>query len=156
MMQAFAEFDEWTIVIFDNLLVLAHNHADMYSKLEKILRRAHEFNLVFKMKKTWLGVSEVTFFGYVCKEHSYALAKDRLKGIDEMQMPMSKKAVKHFLGTAGFFIPFIPNYSTVVAPLHDMTKESFDWDKSTWKTDYTAVFEEFKSNLEDCCYVVLP
>jgi hypothetical protein len=40
MMQAFAEFDEWTIVIFDNLLVLAHDHADMYSKLEKILRRA--------------------------------------------------------------------------------------------------------------------
>jgi hypothetical protein len=53
-MQAFAEFDEWTIVIFDNLLVLAHDHDDMYSKLEKILRRAHEFNLVFKMKKTWL------------------------------------------------------------------------------------------------------
>jgi hypothetical protein len=95
MMDAFSDFEEWTIVIFDNLLVLAHDYQDMYAKLEKIIRRAHEYNLVFKMKKTWLGVSEVTFFGYVCKEHSYTLSEERLKGIDEAY---EQEGCKKFLG----------------------------------------------------------
>ena len=156
MMMIFSEYDDWTIIIFDNLLVLAHDYQDMYVKVEKILKRALEYNLVFKMKKTWLGVRQVTFFGYVCKEHSYTLSEERLKGIEEMQMPMNKKAVKRFLGTAGFFIPFIPNYSIIVAPLHDMTKDSFDWDPKSWKVDYVNVFNSFKSALKEAATLFYP
>jgi hypothetical protein len=156
MMEIFSEFEEWTIVIFDNLLVLATDYDDMYVKVEKILTRAVERNLVFKMKKTWLGVSEVTFFGYICSEHTYRLSEERLKGITEMQMPTSKKSVKRFLGSAGFFIPFVPNYSSIVAPLHDMSKDSFNWDPKTWKQDYVKVFEDFKDALKSSATLFYP
>ena len=156
MMKIFSDFDEWTIVIFDNLLVLAHDYDDMYEKIEKILLRAVEHNLVFKMKKTWLGVSEVTFFGYVCKEHTYALSEERLKGITEMQMPHNVKSVRQFLGSSGFFQPFVPNYSIIVAPLHDMTKLAFDWRPSEWKQDYVGVFENFKDALKEATTLFYP
>ena len=147
MTDIFSEYFDWTIVIFDNLLVLAHDMDDMLSKVKKILKRAVEYNLVFKMKKTWLGVKEVTFFGYVCKEHTYSLSADRTKGIMDMEMPKNKKAVKRFLGCSGFFLPFVPMYSSIVAPIHDMTKDSFSWNESDWKLDYLAVFSDFKSAL---------
>ena len=152
----FSDFEEWTIVIFDNLLVLGHDYDDMYVKMHDIITRAVEHNLVFKMKKTWLGVKEVTFFGYICREHTFRLSEERLKGISDMQMPMNKKAVKRFLGCAGFFIPFVPNYSSLVAPLHDMTKESFDWNKTSWKLDYEAVFENFKLQLRTATALFYP
>jgi hypothetical protein len=112
----------------------------MLAKVRIILTRAVEYNLVFKMKKTWLGMSKVTFFGYVCKENSFDLSESRLKGITDMQMPNNKKPVKRFLGSAGFFIPFVPHFLTVVSPLHDMFKDSFDWNPKTWTKDYDASF----------------
>ena len=156
MMDIFEEFQEWTIVIFDNLLVLATSLDDMYEKVKVILSRAVERNLVFKMKKTWLGVSQVTFFGYVCSQHTYRLSEERLKGITDMQMPNSKKSVKRFLGSSGFFIPFVPNYSTLVAPLHDMSKDSFNWNSKTWQQDYVKVFENFKEALKRAATLYYP
>jgi hypothetical protein len=52
MTDIFGEYDEWMIVIFDNLLILAYDYADMQAKVRTILTRAVEYNLVFKMKKT--------------------------------------------------------------------------------------------------------
>jgi hypothetical protein len=88
------------------------------------------------MKKTWLGVHEVTLFGHVCKENTFSLSEKRLQGITAMQMPRSIKDAKQFLGSSEFFLPFVSNYFLVVASLHDMTKLSFDWRPETWKVDY--------------------
>ena len=60
----FKDFEEWTVVIFDNFLVLANDHQDAYDKLEKILKKCEEYGIVLKMKKSWIGVETVTFFGY--------------------------------------------------------------------------------------------
>ena len=62
--EVFADFEEWTIVIFDNFLVLADSYADAHAKLERVLRRCHEKGIVLKMKKSWIGMTKVTFFGY--------------------------------------------------------------------------------------------
>jgi len=71
-------------------------------------------------------------------------------------MPRNKKAVKRFLGCAGFFQPFVPKYSTIVAPLHDMTKDNFSWDDSGWSVDYVKVFEAFKEALKDSATLYYP
>jgi hypothetical protein len=103
-----------------------------------------------------MGMNEVTFFGYVCKENSFDLSESRLKGITDMQMPTSKKSVKRFLGSAGFFIPFVPHYSRIVAPLHDMSKDTFNWDPKTWKKDYEASFLSFKQALKESATLYFP
>ena len=48
----FSEFSEWTIAIFDNLLVLAHDFQDAYSKLKTILQRCSERRVVLKLAKS--------------------------------------------------------------------------------------------------------
>ena len=40
--EIFKDFEEWTVVIFDNFLVLADDHDDAYEKLAKILKRCEE------------------------------------------------------------------------------------------------------------------
>ncbi len=103
MKEIFADFDEWTIVIFDNLLVLAHDYTDACRKAELILDRCIQRNLFLKFAKTWLGFQEVTFFGYVCKHLSYELSQKRKDEIMAFPMPTSVKKMQSFLGTALFF-----------------------------------------------------
>ena len=53
--------------------------------------------------------------------------------------------MQSFLGFALFFKPFMINYSRLAAPLHDMTRKDFNWDATTWLTDYKAIFDLFKA-----------
>ena len=157
MLKIFGEFDDWSIVIFDNMLVLADNPDDAFRKLKVICQRAREFNVFLKLAKTWICVEEVTFFGYICRRGAYGLSDARKQEIAAFPFPDSTKKMKSFLGSAGFFAPFVMNFSVIVAPLHDMTKKTFDWKrKETWKVDYAAVFEHFKKALQDAVALAYP
>ena len=59
MMQMFGDFTDWTIVIFDNILVLAHDEKDAIEKLRLFLERCEARNVILKLKKSWFGSPSV-------------------------------------------------------------------------------------------------
>ena len=63
----FADFSDWLICIFDNILLLAHDHADAYVKLEGVLDCYIERNVFIKFSKNWLGFDYSNFFEYTVK-----------------------------------------------------------------------------------------
>eukprot|EP01034_Spumella_vulgaris_P022119 gene22119-28222_t len=127
----FKDFEDWSIVLFDNFLILADSYEDAYQKLERVLDRCIERNIFLKFSKSWLGVPEVTFFGYVCRHGSYQLSQQRIESVLAIAFPQNTKQLQSFMGTALFFKPFIPHYSTLAAPLNDMGHKDFNWkDKS--------------------------
>lgn len=146
--EIFAPYDEWTIAIFDNLLILAHDFDDAYKKLDIILDRCIEYNIYLKFSKTWLGYDHANFFGYVCKHNAYELSVERKASIDAIPFPKDQKQMQRFLGSALFFKSFVPHYSTLSAPLNDMVKKDFQWkDPTVWTVDYHQVFRELKAAL---------
>ena len=156
MMTIFGEFEDWSIVIFDNLLVLANDYADAYSKLKLILNRCTERNMILKFSKTWLGFDHCEFFGYLCQHLCYELTEKWKSSIMKFEMPQSTKQMQRFLGCALFFRQFVPNFSDTTAPLHDMVKKGFNWDKSTWTVDYEMVFTNFKKALVNATKLFYP
>lgn len=154
--EIFADFEEWTIVIYDNLLVLAHDMEDAYVKLDKILDRCIERNVSLKFAKSWIGFTEARFFGYIVKKGSYCLSAERKQAIMDIPFPDSLKKVQRFLGSALFFKSFMPHYSTLTAPLNDMVHTTFNWNRATWKVDYPLIFEQFKEALQKACELFYP
>ena len=153
----FADFSEWSIVLFDNFLILAHDYNDAYNKLEKFLTRCKEQNLFLKFAKSWLGFQEVSFFGYQCRHNSYNLSQERIQAVMDIPFPTSIKSMQSFLGFALFFKPFVPNYSTATAPLNDMTKADFSFKHpAKWKLDYLKVFADFKLLITKACTLFYP
>lgn len=143
----FHGFEEWTIVLFDNLLVLCHDYNDGFLKLELILKRCKEYNLFLKLSKSKFGIKSVEFFGYLCEHGSYRLTDERRASVTSIpfpEPPQQLKKMQRFLGAANYFKPFIDHYSDLTAPLHDMTKKDFDWNPKTWQRNYTSDFELFK------------
>jgi hypothetical protein len=154
--EIFQEYEEWTIAIFDNLLILCHSLHDAFEKFKKIIRKAREFNVIFKMSKTWLGVRKVTFFGYELEEGCFGLSHSRRDGVLQIPMPTNVKQLQQFLGVVLFFKPFVSAYSDLTAPLNEMVHKSFSWDKSTWKVDYEAAFERVKQAALDAMKLYYP
>ena len=140
----FADFNDWIIVIFDNFLILASDYHDALSKLEKVLHRCQKHGLVLKMKKSWIGTDVVTFFGYEVHPGSWQLSDARKAAISSMIFPTTQKQMQSFLGAANFFHTHIPNFASWASALYECTTTGFNWDPSTWKTDYKHLFELFK------------
>ena len=154
--QVFEGFEEWTIVIFDNFLILANDYEDAYAKFDLVLKRCSEYGIVLKMKKSWIGVDTVTFFGYEVTKGKWKLSDSRKAAINEMPFPKSIKTMQSFLGAALFFHNHVPDYSEWSAKLYEMTHAKFDWNPTTWTYDYQAHFERFKKAISEAAMLHFP
>jgi RNase H-like domain found in reverse transcriptase/Chromo (CHRromatin Organisation MOdifier) domain len=152
----FAPFDAWTIVIFDNFLVLAHDYHDAYLKLQQILECCHTHRLVLKLKKSWIGTSVVTFFGYEVRPGSWCLSQSRKDSISAMIFPTNTKMMQSFLGAANFFHVHIPNYASWSADLYECTTSHFNWDPTTWTKDYNQLFTDFQLAIQSSVALHFP
>ena len=80
MMQMFGDFDEWSIVIFDNVLLLAHDEEDACRKLTTFLERCRKHNVFLKMSNSWFGfASSVKIMGYKVTYGKWEMDDDRTK-----------------------------------------------------------------------------
>ena len=61
-------------------------------------------------------------------------------------MPEDKKQVRSFLGLAGYYRRFIPDFATVAAPLTDLTKSS-EPQRVNWTSKCGEAFEKLKAAL---------
>ena len=154
--QVFTGFEDWTIVIFDNFLILADDYEDAYRKFDEVLKRCNEYGIVLKMKKSFIGVDTVTFFGYEITHGKWKLSDTRKKAIGEMPFPTTTKGMQSFLGASLFFHNHVPDYSEWSAKLYEMTHSKFNWDPGTWKYDYKKHFEEFKVHIAEAAMLHFP
>jgi hypothetical protein len=60
--------------------------------------------------------------GVQLSHDSKAITVDRKQLIREILAPKTKEEILSFLGLAGYFHVWIPNYSLLAAPLYDATK----------------------------------
>lgn len=152
----FADFDDWIIVIFDNFLILASDYKDAASKLQQVLQQCHIYRLVLKMKKSWIGIDVVTFFGYEVRPGSWSLSDSRKQSINSMLFPTTQKQMQSFLGAANFFHTHIPHYATWASNLYECTVTSFNWNPTTWTKDYHKLFDNFKSAIQNSVTLHFP
>lgn len=156
MVRIFGDLEDWSIVIFDNMLVLAEDYEDALKKLKIIINRCNEYNLYLKFAKSWLGFDKVLFFGYECSFNRYGLADSRKKTLQEFKPPRTLKQLQSFIGFALYFKSFVPHFATLAAPLHDMTRDGFVWDDSVWTAERLRDFESFKEELARCISLHYP
>eukprot|EP01042_Synura_sphagnicola_P036319 gene36319-biopygen2095 len=125
MIHMFGDFDMRAVVLFDNVLLLAHDeHA------------CQQHNNVFlKMPKSWFGFPSVKFFGYKVTYNKRDMDADRKQTIMEFRIPTCQKELQSFLGAALFLKSFVPNHSGIASELNKMTHKDLNWKQETWTYD---------------------
>ncbi len=156
MTRIFKDFNDWSIVLFDNILLMATDFNDLYWKLEAFLDKCIEFNIVLKFSKSWIGVAKVTFFGYECQFQKFGISEKRIKAILDLTFPKDKKSMQSFLGTVVFMQPFTPNFSSIASPLYCATSKGFDWDDLAGVSKLLQPFEELKKAVAACIALYYP
>ena len=160
--QIFKPMNDESITIFDNILT-GGSKVELRLRIARLLKICYEHNVRLNFKKSFIGHRTAKYFGYELYPNGYRLDDKRKAAMMDIPFPnhgANKKAnttlTKSFLGFSVYFGSFTENYAVLAAPLHDMTRSTFDWDESTWTRDYRADFATFKQALINSMDLVFP
>ena len=131
-------------IIFDDIIVAAESEVEHDTIMRKLLQWAREANVKFNEAKLQFKVSEVKYMGNIVSESGLKPDDEKIRAILEMPVPESKEELQRLLGMVNYFAQFIPNQSTITAPLQQLLKKDVDW---MWLPEHTSAVQELKQIL---------
>ncbi|CAN6446975.1 unnamed protein product [Victoria cruziana] len=132
MLSIFSDMIEDTMEVFmDDFSIYGSSFDDCLQKLERVLIRCEETNLVLSWEKSHFMVREGIVLGHVVSERGIEVDKAKIETIAKLAPPSCVREVRSFLGHAGFYRRFIKDFSKISRPLCDLLAK-----------DVTFVFSE--------------
>lgn len=106
----------------DDVIIYTSDWESHLPKVQAVVDSLRQAGLTANPKKCTIGLEEAMYLGYTIGR---GLIKPQLNKIDAIQnwpRPLNKKQVRSFLGIAGYYRRFIPNFASMAVPLTDLTK----------------------------------
>lgn len=138
------ELKDRIFVYLDDLLVVSpdfETHLDMLRTVSKRLTKA---GLTINMSKSKFCYREVKYLGYIVGGGKLSTDPEKVEAITKITAPKNVKDVRRFLGTVGWYRRFIPDFSTLTAPITDCLRKS---KKFEFSSDALNAFQELKNRL---------
>ena len=130
MSVALAGLEHCAIVYIDDILVYSQNEEQHVGHLDQVFAALDKERYHMRLAKCEFMQKKVEFLGHCLCEEGISTQSDKVEAINGWKTPFTtRKQVKSFLGVAVWYRVFIPNFSTVAAPLFDLTsaRRKFEW-----------------------------
>ena len=125
------EAEGWLIIYMDDIPAFAETLEECQEWTKRVLKRMQEEDLHLKLTRCTFDQMEVEYLGLVVKDGEVHMDPTKLRAVEQWKLPNLVKAVRLFIGFCNFYQKFIPNFSALAWPLHDLTKKGtiFLWGK---------------------------
>ena len=121
MMSIFSDMAEDFIEIFmDDFSVFGTSFDICLINLSKVLQRCEETNLVLNWEKCHFMVREGIVLGHKISPEGIEVDRAKVEIIEKLPPPNSIRAIRSFLGHAGFYRRFIKDFSKISKPLSNL------------------------------------
>ena len=125
-----AGLDHCAVVYIDDILIFSQNEEEHVQHLDQVFAALGSERYHMRLPKCEFMKDEVEFLGHRLSKEGISTQADKVKAIREWTTPFhTRKQVKSFLGVAVWYRVFIPHFSSLAAPLFDLTsvKQRFQW-----------------------------
>jgi hypothetical protein len=141
----------FVLVFFDDILIYSETWADHLRHLRAVLSELRQHQLFVKHAKCAFGSASVAYLGHVISEAGVAMDPAKVQAIHDWPVPRSARAVRGFLGLAGYYCKFVHNYGTIAAPLTALLKDGF-----SWSAEAAAAFDALKAAVTSASVLAMP
>ena len=116
----------------DDVIVFGSSFEIALENLKTVFERYRQANLKIKPSKCALFQTEVSFLGHIVNESGIKCDPTKVQKVQEWPVPSNVTELKQILGLVGYYRRFIPECSTITAPLTRLLKKNtkFVWDSN--------------------------
>jgi hypothetical protein len=111
----------------------------------------HQLYAKFSKCEFWLG--EVPFLGHVISTEGISVDPGKVQDVLDWKPPKSVHQVHSFLGLAGYYRRFIPNFSKISKPITDLLKKG---ERFLWNGGRAKAFQSLKKLLTTSLVLAQP
>ena len=145
--------DKFVIVFIDDILIYSRSQEEHSQHLRQVLETLRAEKLYAKFSKCEFWIQEVDFLGHVVSKEEIHVDPSKIKAIDSWATPRTPTEIRQFLGLAGYYRRFIPNFSKIAKPLTTLTQKNVTFDRGE-KQD--SAFQTLKRALCSAPILTLP
>lgn len=131
---------------WDDILVHTRTWEEHIGALRELFLRLVQAGFTIRPTKCLFGVNSVDFLGHRLEQGMIGLHQDNVEKIKDAPRPSTKKQVRSFMGLAGYYRDFIPNFAAIAAPLSDLTRKGQP-NKVEWSEAQEKAYRTIKSYL---------
>ena len=106
----------------DDILITTKMMEQHRELVKQVLQHLQDNNLFLKPEKCDFEKEQMHYLGLILKPGHITMDPIKLQGIADWPIPQNLQDVQAFLGFAGYYCCFIPNFSCLAHPLNDLTK----------------------------------
>ena len=131
-------------VYMDDIVIYAKSLKEHQEKLEKLLGRLKTAGLVLQPEKCRFLCKEIGYLGHVITEKGVKPDSKKVEAVEKFPRPTNRKNIKQFLGLAGYYRRFIPEFALIAKPLTKLLKKNI---KFHWTDEAQLAFDRLKEIL---------
>ena len=146
MNEILADISTFTAAYLDDTVIFSRSWPEHLNHITEVLQRLKQHGLTVKLGKCQLGMNECSFLGHRVGKGQIRPLEGKIRAVQQFAQPQKKKDVRAFLGLAGYYRRFIPNFAEISAPLTNLTKKDLP-DKVKWTTAAETAFQQVKGIL---------
>ncbi|KAL6421457.1 hypothetical protein ACFW04_012928 [Cataglyphis niger] len=140
-------------VYLDDIIIISKTFDDHLRLLTEVFRRLRDARLRLNPEKCKFCVDQLKYLGHVVDRKGIRTDPEKVSAIANWPEPRTVKQVRQFLGMASWYRRFIANFSTIAAPLTNLTKKNAKW---KWGVEETTAFRELKKTLVSAPVLACP
>jgi hypothetical protein len=145
--------DGFVVVFLDDILIYSKTEAEHEQHLRLVLGALRKNQFYGKLKKCAFWLSEVAFLGHVINQRGIAVDPKNVAAVVEWKRPSSVSEIRSFLGLAGYYRCFVPNFSSIATPLTRLLEKGVLF---VWSSDCEVSYQTLKNKLVDAPIQALP
>jgi len=136
--------DDFCIAYLDDILIYSEDEVTHTLHVKQVLERLRQAGLHVDIKKSEFHVNRTKYLGYVLTSQGLEVDPDKVSILRDWKPPTTVTSVKSFLGFAGFYRQFVPEFSRVAKPLIMLQSPSKPF---VWSLECQQAFDKVREAL---------
>ena len=132
------------LVYLDDIVIYGATLKEHNERLTAVFRRLRQNNLKLQPNKCEFLRKEVMYLGHVITEDGIRPVPTKLRAVRDFPVSKKVKDIQSFIGLAGYYRKFIPDFSKIAKPLTILTKKS---ESFVWGAEQQNAFQMLKEKL---------
>ncbi|KAM3243961.1 hypothetical protein ACQJBY_055715 [Aegilops geniculata] len=142
----------FVLVFFDDILIFSETWADHLRHVRTVFTVLHQHRLFVKRSKCAFAVESISYLGHTISAAGVAMDPEKVQAVADWPQPRSARAVRGFLGLAGYYRKFVKEFGVVAAPLTALLRK----DGFSWSPEAAGAFTALKTAVTTAPVLALP